>query len=74
MKKKSIKIGRNLWPFSQDALKCHKIKKHASKCHVVLTLVTTTSPSTQPRKRGTFSVSYKISNHLVDMLNNPAQW
>lgn len=48
--KKSIKTGRNLWPFSQDALKCHEIKKHASKCHVTLTLVTTTSPPPNPEK------------------------
>lgn len=43
LKGKLIKIGRNLWPFSQDALKCHEMKKHASKCHVILTLVTMTS-------------------------------
>lgn len=51
LKGKLIKIGRNLWPFSQDALKCHEMKKHASKCHVILTLVTITSLHPTQKKR-----------------------
>lgn len=51
LKGKLIKIGRNLWPFSQDALKCHEMKKHASKCHVILTLVTMTSLHPTQKKR-----------------------